>query len=292
MHAPGTSGSCRCKTSNPSSRTARMRRSWAEGSGAIGATEPLAAVGIELPSGVTQPSGGGPSEGASTRPGAPWPAGSGRGRAPAPGRRPAPRCCRGRRCRCAPLSPPRSTRSLGQLGCMRCHCDGAMRMSCSMAVARSWVTRATSSRRRPWRVVSSGGRAMPLWRPSSRYTVETTSGAPDRSARVAGPPGSVVRSPKKSTSMPPPPTSRSDMRVRMRPWASAAAAAAPAFGPRGMTSMPRASRRPTNQRASSGGSTGSTTADTGICWKVVVQNAAHSHRPRCGMESTTPLPAS
>jgi hypothetical protein len=39
----------------------------AEGSGAIGATDPFAAVGIELPSGVTNPSGGGPSDGARIR---------------------------------------------------------------------------------------------------------------------------------------------------------------------------------------------------------------------------------
>ena len=43
----------------------------ADGSGASGAIEPLAAVGRLLPSGVTQSSGGGPSHGASTR--ASWP---------------------------------------------------------------------------------------------------------------------------------------------------------------------------------------------------------------------------
>ncbi len=41
-----------------------MVRSWAAGSGAIGATDPLAAVGTLLPSGVTPASGGGPSHGA------------------------------------------------------------------------------------------------------------------------------------------------------------------------------------------------------------------------------------
>ena len=46
-------------------------RSWADGSGASGATEPLAAVGTLRPSGVTPASGGGPSQGASTR--ASWP---------------------------------------------------------------------------------------------------------------------------------------------------------------------------------------------------------------------------
>jgi hypothetical protein len=35
--------------------------------GAMGATEPLAASGTHIPSGVTPPSGGGPSHGPSTR---------------------------------------------------------------------------------------------------------------------------------------------------------------------------------------------------------------------------------
>jgi hypothetical protein len=38
-----------------------------EKSGAIGATDPLAAIGTELPRGVTDASGGGPSHGPSTR---------------------------------------------------------------------------------------------------------------------------------------------------------------------------------------------------------------------------------
>ena len=42
-------------------------RSAADGSGASGATDPFAAVGNELPSGVTKLSGGGPSHGPSTR---------------------------------------------------------------------------------------------------------------------------------------------------------------------------------------------------------------------------------
>ena len=42
-------------------------QSWAAGSGASGATEPLAAVGTLRPSGVTPASGGGPSHGPSTR---------------------------------------------------------------------------------------------------------------------------------------------------------------------------------------------------------------------------------
>ena len=44
-----------------------MVRNAADGSGARGATEPLAAVGKLIPKGVTNGSGGGPSHGASTR---------------------------------------------------------------------------------------------------------------------------------------------------------------------------------------------------------------------------------
>ena len=43
-----------------------------------------------------------------------------------------------------------------------------------------------------------------------KYTATGKIGAPVRSARVAGPAGSVVRSPKNSTSTPPPPMLRSD----------------------------------------------------------------------------------
>src|SRR5690349_20311202 len=55
-----------CTTSNCSVRRARIVRTAADGSGAIGATDPLVAHGIDLPSGVTPGSGGGPSQGAKT----------------------------------------------------------------------------------------------------------------------------------------------------------------------------------------------------------------------------------
>ena len=71
MVGPGASGSWRWRTSKASSASARMVRSAHDGSGASGATEPLAAVGMVLPSGMTNSSGGGPSHGASTR--ASWP---------------------------------------------------------------------------------------------------------------------------------------------------------------------------------------------------------------------------
>jgi hypothetical protein len=54
-------------TSNRSSASTRNVRRAADGSGASGAIEPLAASGSELPSGVTKLSGGGPSHGPSTR---------------------------------------------------------------------------------------------------------------------------------------------------------------------------------------------------------------------------------
>ena len=64
-------------------------RSAADGSGAIGATEPLAAVGMLLPSGVTNGSGGGPSHGAEhARLVAQLPQRRGPGRAPGPARHP------------------------------------------------------------------------------------------------------------------------------------------------------------------------------------------------------------
>ena len=51
-------------------------------------------------------------------------------------------------------------RSDGQLGWRRCHCSGARRIRSSRAWARSWVTRWTSSRSRPCRVVSRAGSTM------------------------------------------------------------------------------------------------------------------------------------
>ena len=56
---------------NPS-HSARIVLRAHETSGAIGATEPLAAKGMQLPSGVTPMSGGGPSHGPSTRTKWPW----------------------------------------------------------------------------------------------------------------------------------------------------------------------------------------------------------------------------
>ena len=67
IDGPGASGSWTWTTSKSSSRSARTVRSTAAGSGASGATDPLAAVGRLSPSGVTNGSGGGPSHGPSTR---------------------------------------------------------------------------------------------------------------------------------------------------------------------------------------------------------------------------------
>ena len=63
---PGANGSCRWITSNCSSNNTRMVRRAHAGSGASGATLPLADVGRLLPSGVTKVAGGGPSHGPST----------------------------------------------------------------------------------------------------------------------------------------------------------------------------------------------------------------------------------
>ena len=52
--------------SKRSSRSALMVRSAADGSGAMGAIDPLPAAGTDAPRGVIQLSGGGPSQGANT----------------------------------------------------------------------------------------------------------------------------------------------------------------------------------------------------------------------------------
>ena len=155
-HGPGTSGSCRCTTSKASSRRARMVRSWHDGSGAIGATEPLAAVGIDRPSGVTPASGGGPSHGPSTR--TSWPEVRSARAKPehlalhAAGHRQAVRADQADRTASRyPASGGLARWSEGQLGCRRCHCSGAWRMSASSSSARAWVSGATSSRKCPWR---------------------------------------------------------------------------------------------------------------------------------------------
>ena len=79
-------------------------------------------------------------------------------------------------CSCSTFVAPRPTegqpttaagqsskeRSLGQLGWYMCHCSGRHRMSVSNTVARSCVSRATSSRSVPWRVTSIGGCTTPV----------------------------------------------------------------------------------------------------------------------------------
>ena len=51
MVGPGTNGSWRCTMSKRSSRSALMVRSAADGSGAIGAIDPLPAAGTDAPEG-------------------------------------------------------------------------------------------------------------------------------------------------------------------------------------------------------------------------------------------------
>ena len=114
-------------------------------------------------------------------------------------------------------------------------------------------------------------------------------GAPVRRASVAAPPGSVVRSPKNSTSGPSPARSRSLTRQTMWLSRSARITVVPASGPRGTTVMPRLERRSTNQSNSSGGSIRSTTTVIG-CPRSAIHRPAHSQPPRCGRATITPLP--
>ena len=102
-------------------------------------------------------------------------------------------------------------RSASHRGWKTCHCSGARRISPSNRVAISWVSRATSCRRDPCRVVSSGG--------SHDGTVVGARAAVDGPGHQAGadcagpgwpgPAGMVVVSPKNSTSIPLPARSRS-----------------------------------------------------------------------------------
>ena len=99
-----------------------------------------------------------------------------------------------------------------------------------------------------------------MWR--VKYTPTGTIGAPARMPSMAGPAGNVVRSPKNSTSIPPPCRSRSDSRHTISLARSARSTVAATSGPSGTTRMPSSSRTSTNQSYSSGGSRRSTTTDT------------------------------
>jgi len=63
---PGANGSCKWRISNCSSRNALIVLNAQGTSGAIGATDPFAVVGMLMPRGVTPVSGGGPSHGPRT----------------------------------------------------------------------------------------------------------------------------------------------------------------------------------------------------------------------------------
>ena len=80
-----------------------------------------------------------------------------------------------------------------------------------------------------------------------------------RSANVAGPPGMVVRSPKKSTSTPLPPTSRSHSNPTSLPARSVRSSTPLASAPSGTIVRPMASRWATNQSYMAGGLRGSAT---------------------------------
>ena len=125
-----------------------------------------------------------------------------------------------------------------------------------------------------------------------KYTPAGTSGAPVRSASVAGPPGhggplAEEARPRRRRRRGPGRASRHTIRFAF----SARSIAPPASGPSGTTSMPIASRTPANHSNSSGGSTGSTTT-VGATPRPASHAAAKSKPPRCGSARITPLPAS
>ena len=115
-------------------------------------------------------------------------------------------------------------------------------------------------------------------------------GAPSCGGRGwRGRPGRVVRSPKNSTSTPPPPMSRSDRRPTIWLARRARITAVPARSPRGTTVNPNDSRKRTNHSNSSGGSRGSTTTVSGKPWRTN-QAPPTSHPPRWGMARIGPRP--
>ena len=99
------------------------------------------------------------------------------------------------------------SRSLGQFGCSRCHCSGAARISASNScasvlgdpgdVVAQPARRASTVERRPHHpvVAAAAARSTPRRAPASRRCAARAS---------PGRPGSVVRSPKNSTSTPSP----------------------------------------------------------------------------------------
>ena len=125
----------------------------------------------------------------------------------------------------------------------------------SYTAASCWVMAATFSR-----LVPSAGTGISSWmcapQPApSNHSVTGSSAAPVCTASAAGPPIIRAFSPKNSTSMPPPVTSRSETRQTRRParsrWASTPNRLAPPVA--GSTSMPSPSRNSRNRRNSESG---------------------------------------
>ena len=197
--------------------------------------------------------------------------------------------------RSCPVIPRRVGRGRdGQLGCIRSQCSGAARISSSKRCASSWVTRATSSRSRA-AAFDRERRTDPDAVPAVGAEVAPPPGAAARpsAARASpGPPGSVVRSPKNSTSTPSPVRSRSHSRhTTSFPRSSARAPRCPAVGterdrrpcrrPGGSRRTTRRARaaRPARRRPS-------------LPYPAPASHApAKSQLPRCGSARTTPLPA-
>ena len=161
--------------------------------------------------------------------------------------------------------------------------------------ARSWVTRATSSRRRPCRAVSSGGRTTPFTpsRPGRKYTAVGSrwrAGAQRERGRPGGKRGASRR--RTTPRCRCPPRSRSASRQTTSLRRSAAQHLAGRVGAERHDRHARASggtRRTT--RTARGAASGSTTAVTGTRCTSVSQKAAHSQPPRCGSARMTPRPA-
>ncbi|PLS75047.1 MAG: hypothetical protein CYG61_09500 [Actinobacteria bacterium] len=111
-----------------------------------------------------------------------------------------------------------------------------------------------------------------------------------RRASVAGPPGSIVRSPKNSTSTPVPLMSRSQTSATISAARSRWRSVVPAPAPRATMSRPTERRSSAIHSNSSGGSTGSTTAVTR--WPSHASQAPPwSQPPRWGRARITPLPS-
>ena len=140
------------------------------------------------------------------------------------------------------------SRSSTKTRCSMCQSCGCSVIAASKTVASCWVIAAICSC-----LVPSAGTGISGWmwapqHPPSYHSVTGISAAPVCTASAAEPPIILAFSPKKSTSMPAPVTSRSASRQTRPParsrWASTPNLLTPPVA--GSTSMPRLSRKATN----------------------------------------------